>query len=64
MSRLAALREVMRRDRVFDFVAEERFPFARGRHAVVRGEVDTSHGPILYLENVSVSFDGFKALND
>jgi urea transport system ATP-binding protein len=27
------------------------------------GELDTSHGPILYLEDVSVSFDGFKALN-
>ena len=26
--------------------------------------VDTSHGCILYLENLTVSFDGFKALND
>jgi len=26
--------------------------------------VDTSHGCILYLENVNVSFDGFKALNE
>jgi urea transport system ATP-binding protein len=26
-------------------------------------EVDTTHGPILYLDDVSVSFDGFKALN-
>lgn len=25
--------------------------------------LDTSHGPILYVEDVSVSFDGFKALN-
>lgn len=25
---------------------------------------DTSHGPILYLEGVTVSFDGFKALDD
>ncbi|HEY3488262.1 MAG TPA: urea ABC transporter ATP-binding protein UrtD [Gammaproteobacteria bacterium] len=25
--------------------------------------LDTSHGPILYLEDVTVSFDGFKALN-
>ncbi len=31
---------------------------------VVEGEVDTRHGPILYLEDVSVSFDGFKALNN
>jgi urea transport system ATP-binding protein len=30
---------------------------------VVAGEIDTRHGPILYLEDVSVSFDGFKALN-
>jgi urea transport system ATP-binding protein len=28
------------------------------------GEVDTAHGPILYLDGVTVSFDGFKALND
>jgi urea transport system ATP-binding protein len=28
------------------------------------GEVDASHGQILYLESVSVSFDGFKALNN
>ena len=30
---------------------------------VVRGEVDTTHGRILYLEDVNVSFDGFKAIN-
>jgi urea transport system ATP-binding protein len=30
----------------------------------VKGEVDIRHGPILYLEDVSVSFDGFKALNN
>jgi urea transport system ATP-binding protein len=27
-------------------------------------EVDVSHGPILYLDGVTVSFDGFKALNN
>ena len=27
------------------------------------GEVDVSHGRILYLEDVSVSFDGFKAMD-
>ncbi len=27
------------------------------------GEVDISHGVILYLEDITVSFDGFKALN-
>jgi len=32
-------------------------------HAYAAGVVDVSHGPILYLEDVTVSFDGFKALN-
>ncbi len=27
-------------------------------------DVDASHGPILYLEKISVSFDGFKALDE
>jgi urea transport system ATP-binding protein len=26
-------------------------------------QVDVTHGRILYLEDVSVSFDGFKAIN-
>jgi urea transport system ATP-binding protein len=30
---------------------------------MVPGEVDLTHGRILYLEDVSVSFDGFKAIN-
>ena len=30
---------------------------------VVPGEVDVTHGRILYLEDVHVSFDGFKAIN-
>jgi len=30
---------------------------------MVAGEVDTTHGRILYLEDVSVSFDGFRAIN-
>jgi urea transport system ATP-binding protein len=34
---------------------------SRGRH--VTGELDASHGVVLYLENISVSFDGFKALD-
>ena len=34
-----------------------------GRVALPEGEVDTTHGRILYLEDVSVSFDGFKAIN-
>ena len=32
--------------------------------ALKPGQLDVSHGPILYLEDVSVSFDGFKALNN
>ena len=64
MSLLEQAREFTRRDQVFDFVAEDRFPFSQGSHSVVPGVVDTSHGTILYMEEVSVSFDGFKALND
>jgi urea transport system ATP-binding protein len=30
---------------------------------IADGNVDTTHGAILYLEEVTVSFDGFKALN-
>ncbi len=53
MKSLDNLRENMRRDRVFDFMVD------------VHGlEVDLSHGTILYLEDISVSFDGFKAIND
>ncbi|WP_280154697.1 urea ABC transporter ATP-binding protein UrtD [Piscinibacter sp. XHJ-5] len=32
-------------------------------HVVHEGEVDTRHGPILYLDEITVSFDGFKALD-
>ncbi|MBC7706143.1 MAG: urea ABC transporter ATP-binding protein UrtD [Rhodoferax sp.] len=34
------------------------------RVAAAEGEVDITHGRILYLEGVSVSFDGFKAINN
>jgi urea transport system ATP-binding protein len=30
---------------------------------VVTGELDVTHGAILYLDDITVSFDGFKALN-
>ena len=33
-------------------------------HVAQPGEIDTSHGVILYIENLTVSFDGFKALDD
>ncbi len=32
-------------------------------HVVQPGVVDTLHGDVLYLDDISVSFDGFKALN-
>lgn len=41
-------------------VTGRRMPFSR---PIKAGEVDTTHGRILYLEDVSVSFDGFKAIN-
>jgi urea transport system ATP-binding protein len=50
---LDVFREVMRRDRVFDFMLDETLP-----------PVDVSHGVLLYVEGLSVSFDGFKALNN
>lgn len=53
MSALDSVRESVRRDRVFDFMVNP-------SHL----ELDVSHGTILYLEDVSVSFDGFKAIND
>jgi urea transport system ATP-binding protein len=53
MNALDNLRNVMRRDQVFDMMLE-----TRGL------EVDTSKGIILYLEDISVSFDGFKAINN
>ncbi|MES9853102.1 MAG: urea ABC transporter ATP-binding protein UrtD [Candidatus Thiodiazotropha sp. L084R] len=53
MKTLDQLRNTMRRDRVFDFMLQ-----------TTGLEVDVSHGTILYLEDISVSFDGFKAINN
>lgn len=58
MKALDRFRETMRRDRVFDFIAKPKI------HPGFSATVDASHGPILYVENVTVSFDGFKALDD
>ncbi|MCO5785512.1 urea ABC transporter ATP-binding protein UrtD [Pseudomonas sp. G11-1] len=55
MTPLDRLRETWRRDQIFDFMLPKP-EFGKA--------VDTSHGPILYVEDVSVSFDGFKALNN
>ncbi len=53
MNSLEALRNFTNRDQVFKFIldADELKP-------------NTSKGIILYVENLSVSFDGFKAIND
>ena len=48
---MSLLRQLADRERVFDFMLPRPSP------------VDVSHGPILYLEDVSVSFDGFRAIN-
>jgi urea transport system ATP-binding protein len=53
MSMLSGVRETMRRDEVWSFMAPP--PSL---------DLDVSHGPILYLEELNVSFDGFKAIND
>jgi urea transport system ATP-binding protein len=53
MSILETTREVMRRDQVFEFLKPE-----------INPNLDISHQTILYMEGVSVSFDGFKAIND
>ncbi len=37
--------------------------FGTGARSERPPAIDTSHGPILYLEDITVSFDGFKALN-
>ncbi|MCE8015401.1 urea ABC transporter ATP-binding protein UrtD [Halomonas sp. MCCC 1A17488] len=49
---MSILSSLANRDRVFDFLVPAESP------------VDVRHGPILYLDDVTVSFDGFKAIND
>lgn len=49
---MSLLQSLTTRDRVFDFMAPQTSP------------VDVRHGPILYMEDVTVSFDGFKAINN
>ncbi|MCG7600041.1 urea ABC transporter ATP-binding protein UrtD [Halomonas sp. McH1-25] len=49
---MSILQSLANRDRVFEFLVPDESP------------VDVRHGPILYLEDVSVSFDGFKAIDD
>lgn len=52
MSMIDTTRELMRRDQVWSFMAQP------------EPTIDVSHQVILYIEGLSVSFDGFKALND
>jgi len=58
------LRRAVRREPHTEIVAEQHYPHMQGRHTLDHETVDLSHGTILYVENVTVSFDGFKALND
>lgn len=53
MSGLNLIRQNFRRDQVFDIVNTQDY-----------ANVDTSHGQILYVEDVTVSFEGFKAINE
>ena len=45
--------EFLQRDRVYDFLVPK-----------IVDDLDLSHGTVLYMEDVSVSFDGFKAINN
>lgn len=49
---MSALSQFARRDRVFDFMVPKEAE-----------NLDLSHGTVLYMEDVSVSFDGFQAIN-
>jgi len=49
----SAMQKFFDRERVYDFMVPK-----------VVDNLDLSHGTILYLEGISVSFDGFKAIND
>ncbi|WP_166264079.1 urea ABC transporter ATP-binding protein UrtD [Marinobacter caseinilyticus] len=49
---MSFISELSHRDRVFDFLTPTLSP------------VDVRHGPILYMDGVTVTFDGFRAIND
>ena len=53
MKAMRALRDLSRRDQVFDFLIPPQPP-----------RLDLSHNIILYLEGLSKSFDGFKAIDN
>ena len=58
------LSDRVRESRVFEFIRRQKNTYFSGGHDFRPGNVDVSHDIILYVENISVSFDGFKALND
>ncbi len=41
---------------------EKKYATTSPTRALVEGEIDLSHGQILYVEDLNVSFDGFKAI--
>lgn len=53
MSAKETMRSILNRDEVFEFLKPDIPP-----------SLDLSHGVILYLEGLNVSFDGFKAINN
>lgn len=53
MNVLETARSYMRRDQVFEFLIPDIPP-----------DLDLTHGVILYLDGITVSFDGFKAINN
>jgi len=63
MNTLDKVRDILRRDRTFNHSIVEENSFLQGTHSVHHNTLDASHGPVLYLEDVCVSFDGFQAIN-
>ena len=53
MAEMGTLQRAFRRDRVYDFLIPK-----------VVEDLDLTHGTILYLEDLSVTFDGFRAINE
>jgi urea transport system ATP-binding protein len=53
MKMLDNMRQTMRRDQVFEFLKPD-----------INPALDISHQTILYMEGVSVSFDGFRAIDE
>ncbi len=50
---MSGLQNLIRRDKVYDFLIPK-----------IVDDLDLSHGTVLYMEGINVAFDGFKAIND